>query len=385
MFLKSVTMRGFKSFADRTTLEFEPGITVIVGPNGSGKSNVVDALAWVLGTRSPKLLRGGELADVIFAGSPSRNAVGSALVEITIDNSHGQLGLDGLGAAGSAKGFSEVTLSREILTTGESVYAINGEECRLLDIQELLSDTGLGRELHTIVGQGHLDDSLQAKPEDRRAFVEEAAGILKHRRRRERAERKLAQVDVHVERLRTVIRELRRQLRPLERQAEAANEHERLQAELREVRIGLAARDLAQLQGVWERESGDDEQLAARQLVIEEAVSERDAVVAALEERLREGAPAIEAARDAGESLARLRERLRGTADLIEARRRHLIEYVEEPLAGRAPDALRAQAARLDEDCAELEGELAELRAELDAAAAASQAAQDAAQEHDRR
>ncbi|MBW3561934.1 MAG: AAA family ATPase, partial [Actinobacteria bacterium] len=169
MFLKSLSIRGFKSFADRTTLEFEPGVTVIVGPNGSGKSNVVDALAWVLGTRSAKLLRGGELADVIFAGSPTRPALGSAKVEITIDNSRGQLGADAIGTSGSAQGFSEVRISREIFTTGESIYAINGQECRLLDIQELLSDTGLGRELHTVVGQGQLDDILHAKPEDRRA------------------------------------------------------------------------------------------------------------------------------------------------------------------------------------------------------------------------
>jgi chromosome segregation protein len=186
VFLRSLSLRGFKSFADKTVLEVEPGITVIVGPNGSGKSNVVDALAWVLGTHSAKKVRGGSMADVIFAGSPTRNRANHCRVEIVIDNSDGRLTGAGLGTAASAAEFSEVRVARVIHADGETSYEINGEEVRALDVQELLSDTGLGRELHTIVGQGQLDEILNAKPEERRRYIEEAAGILKHRRRRER-------------------------------------------------------------------------------------------------------------------------------------------------------------------------------------------------------
>ncbi|HEX2029577.1 MAG TPA: AAA family ATPase, partial [Nitriliruptorales bacterium] len=315
MFLRSLSLKGFKSFADRTVAEFEPGITVIVGPNGSGKSNVVDAVAWVLGTRSAKLLRGGELADVIFAGSPARPAAGHAAVEIVIDNARGQLGRGAVGIGGSAQGFAEVRIGREILPDGENVYAINGAECRLLDIQELLSDTGLGRELHTVVGQGQVDAVLQAKPEDRRAYVEEAAGILKHRRRRERAQRKLEHVDLHVERLRSVLRELRRQLRPLERQAEAANRHAQLQAELREVQVRLAVHDVVHLREVASGQDADDATIAARQRELASAVAELETAIASAEAALQEGAPRAERARATTERLARLRERLGGTAD----------------------------------------------------------------------
>src|SRR5918998_262588 len=282
MFLKSLTLRGFKSFADKTVLDFEPGITVVVGPNGSGKSNVVDALSWVLGTHSAKSLRGGSMSDVIFAGAPGRPALGRAAVDITIDNTAGTLPID----------FSEVTVSRAMFASGENDYAINSVACRLLDVQELLSDTGLGRENHTIVGQGQLDAILNAKPEDRRAFIEEAAGILKHRRRKERALRKLAQTEQHLERLTDLLRELRRQLRPLERQAEAAAKAAELQTALREVRVERALRELA---AVTLSVTSDE---AARAL----------------------------------------------SADRITERHRGLTAVVEEPVAGRDPEQLRALA-----------------------------------------
>jgi chromosome segregation protein len=160
-----MTLRGFKSFADKTTLHLEPGVTVIIGPNGSGKSNVVDALTWVLGTQSPRSLRGGAMSDVIFAGAPGRPALGRAAVEITIDNTDGAVPLE----------FSEITIGRSMFASGETEYAINGESCRQLDIAELLSDAGLGRESHTIVSQGQLDAILTARPEERRAFIDEAA------------------------------------------------------------------------------------------------------------------------------------------------------------------------------------------------------------------
>ncbi|MFO7959355.1 MAG: chromosome segregation protein SMC [Nitriliruptoraceae bacterium] len=350
MFLRSLSMRGFKSFADRTAIEVEPGITVIVGPNGSGKSNVVDALAWVLGTHSAKKVRGGAMSDVIFAGSPSRNRGTHARVEISIDNADGQLERAGLGTAESAGGFSELRIARTIHAEGDTTYEINGEEVRALDVQELLSDTGLGRELHTIVGQGQLDEILNAKPEERRRYIEEAAGILKHRRRRERALRKLEQVDEHVEKLQTVLRELRRQLRPLERQAEAADRYRALQAELRSVRIAIAAGELARLEQLVATEGRDDEEAAAAQRRIEGRLTASRQRTDALEARLAEQRPAAEQAGETYHALTSLAERLRGTADLVEAKRRHLVESMEEPLAGRPPAELRAQADRVEAD-----------------------------------
>ncbi len=366
MFLRSLSMRGFKSFADRTVLEVEPGITVIVGPNGSGKSNVVDALSWVLGTHSAKKVRGGAMSDVIFAGSPTRNAAGRAHVEIVIDNSQGQLSATGLGTAHSAAQFSEVRVARTIHNDGETSYQINGEEVRALDVQELLSDTGLGRELHTIVGQGQLDEILNAKPEERRRYIEEAAGILKHRRRRERALRKLEQVDGHIDKLRTVLRELRRQLRPLERQAEAADRHAALQAELREARVKLAARELAELTRRADEQGRDDDRTASE---LGAATAQRDASqsrVDDLEQELARLGSEVDRAQSDSYGLTSLQERLRGTADLIEARRRHLVEYVEEPLAGRPPEELRAQAERLGDQRAQREDELTAARDVLD-------------------
>ncbi len=335
MYLRSMRLRGFKSFADKTTLDFEPGITVIVGPNGSGKSNIVDALTWVLGSHSAKSLRGGSMADVIFAGSPDKPALGRAAVDITIDNADGALPIE----------FSEVTVSRSMFASGENNYAINNADCRLLDVQELLSDTGLGRENHTIVGQGQLDAILNAKPEDRRAFIEEAAGILKHRKRKERALRKIAQMEGHVERLTDLLRELRRNLRPLERQAEAAKKHAELSEQLKAVRIERALRELDGLSRRWDDEASaqerSDEALAGLAAQLAAARAEEDRIEQALE-RL---APA---ARRAGEThfrLANLVERFKGLTERVEERRRGLVEAAEEPVAGRDPAELRARAA----------------------------------------
>ncbi|MDP9389306.1 MAG: AAA family ATPase, partial [Actinomycetota bacterium] len=215
MFLKSLTLKGFKSFAEPTTLELEPGITVVVGPNGSGKSNIVDAVAWVLGAQGPRTVRSSRMDDVIFAGSASRPALGRAEVSLTIDNSAGLLPIE----------FTEVTVTRTLFRSGDSEYGINGVPCRLLDVQELLSDTGVGRQQHVIVSQGQLAGVLDARPEERRAILEEAAGVLKYRRRREKAERRLEATEANLVRLQDLLRELRRQRRPLERQAEAARRH----------------------------------------------------------------------------------------------------------------------------------------------------------------
>jgi chromosome segregation protein len=383
VFLRSLSLRGFKSFADATVLEVEPGITVIVGPNGSGKSNVVDALAWVLGTHSAKKVRGAAMADVIFAGSPTRSRASRARVEIQIDNADGRLSGAGTGTAATAAGFSEVRIARTIHRDGEAGYEINGEPVRALDVQELLSDTGLGRELHTIVGQGQLDEILNAKPEERRRYIEEAAGILKHRRRRERALRKLEQVDGHIDKLRTVLRELRRQLRPLERQAEAADRYQALQAELRSVRVQLVASELDRLSRLAAQEGEDDEAAAATQAAVVtrlEAARDRERAVEADLARL---GPDAERAASTYYRLTSLAERLKGTADLVEARRRHLVEYVEEPLAGRPPGELRAQADRLDADRADREQQTTQERARLERASASRREAEQARRAHE--
>src|SRR5579864_8303359 len=237
MFLKSLTLKGFKSFAETTTLEFEPGVTVVVGPNGSGKSNIVDAVAWVLGAQGPRTVRSSKMEDVIFAGSAKRPALGRAEVALTIDNSAGLLPIE----------FSEVTITRTLFRSGDSEYAINGVPCRLLDVQELLSDTGVGRQQHVIVSQGQLDGILNARPEDRRLVIEEAAGVLKYRRRREKAQRRLESTEGTLLRLQDLLREVRRQLRPLERQADAARRHGDVVAELGALRLYLAGRELAGL------------------------------------------------------------------------------------------------------------------------------------------
>jgi chromosome segregation protein len=368
MFLTSLTMRGFKSFADATTLEVEPGITVVVGPNGSGKSNIVDALSWVLGTHSVKKVRGSAMTDVIFAGAPGRARGRRARVEIVIDNTDGRLEPSGVGTAGSAGRFREVRIARTIEEDGLGVYEINGEEVRALDVQELLSDTGLGRELHTIVGQGQLDDILNARPEDRRKYIEEAAGILKHRRRRERAVKKLETVDEHVDKLRTVLRELRRQLRPLEQQAKAADRHAALQAELREVRVQRAARELALLDLEALDAGRDEEEARGHEHELEQGLeaarrSERD-LTGRLDEVSREGGEGDERFH----ALTRLGERLRGTHDLIAATRRRLAEAVEEPVLERSGDALRAEAEAVEEGRAALERAVAEASTGNDAA-----------------
>src|SRR5687768_15685921 len=237
LYLKSLTLKGFKSFASSTTLQLEPGITCIVGPNGSGKSNVVDALAWVMGEQGAKTLRGGKMEDVIFAGTSTRGPLGRAQVLLTIDNADGLLPIE----------YSEVTISRTLFRNVGSEYAINGETCRLLDVQELLGDPGLGREMHVIVGQGQLDKVLHATPEDRRGFIEEAAGILKHRRRKEKTLRKLEAMEANLTRLSDLAGELRRQLKPLGRQAEIAREAATIAAVVRDAKARLLADELVGL------------------------------------------------------------------------------------------------------------------------------------------
>ena len=265
MYLKSMTLKGFKSFASATTLRLEPGITCVVGPNGSGKSNVVDALTWVMGEQGAKSLRGGKMEDVIFAGTSGRAPLGRAEVSLTIDNSDGALPID----------YTEVTISRILFRNGQSEYQINGEASRLLDIQELLSDSGIGREMHVIVGQGQLDAILMATPEDRRGFIEEAAGVLKHRKRKEKALRKLDSMQANLARVQDLTVELRRQLRPLGKQAEVAKKAATIQADLRDAKLRLLADDFISMSKTLELEVADENALRERRSAVE---NELDAV-----------------------------------------------------------------------------------------------------------
>jgi len=386
MFLKSLTIKGFKSFADKTTLVFEPGVCVVVGPNGSGKSNIVDSVAWVLGAQGARALRGGKMDDVIFAGTADRPALGRAEVSLTIDNTAQLLPIE----------FSEVTITRTLFRTGESEYMINGAPCRLLDIQELLSDTGIGRQQHVIVGQGQLDTVLNARPEDRRAIIEEAAGILKFRKRREKAQRRLEATEGNLLRLTDLLREVRRNLRPLERQAEAARRHDGLATELRAVKLHLAGRELDSLRAREARRGDQRADLARQEQDVRVHLRALDAQVIDAERAL-----AVPGDDDVADLLTRteaLRERARGLANLVSERRRGIErelaavadEGVVETLVAEAA-SLRAQLDAVDSDFAALaptrhevddaQRRVAELTAELAGMDEAEATARDARRE----
>ncbi|RPF22167.1 chromosome segregation protein SMC [Myceligenerans xiligouense] len=374
MHLKTLTLRGFKSFASATTLNLEPGITCVVGPNGSGKSNVVDALSWVMGEQGAKSLRGGKMDDVIFAGTSGRAPLGRAEVSLTIDNTDGALPID----------YTEVTISRTLFRTGGSEYAINGSSCRLLDIQELLSDSGIGREMHVVVGQGQLDAVLRATPEERRGFIEEAAGVLKHRKRKEKALRKLDQMRGNLARLADLTAELRRQLGPLGRQAEAARKAQTVQRDLRDARARLLADDLAQLQAQIEADLADENALKERQAQAEAGLAEARAELSRLEQSASATSTEVSRAGDTLFALSQTRERLRALQSLADERARLL--GTEEPAhhTGQDPDDLEAQAARARVSEEELASEVEIARESVDAAIEERTEAESAAQEAER-
>lgn len=373
MYLKSLTLKGFKSFASPTTLRFEPGITCVVGPNGSGKSNVVDALAWVMGEQGAKTLRGGKMEDVIFAGTSSRAPLGRAEVTLTIDNSDNALPIE----------YSEVSITRRMFRDGAGEYEINGSSCRLMDVQELLSDSGIGREMHVIVGQGRLSQILESRPEDRRAFIEEAAGVLKHRRRKEKAARKLESMAANLARLTDLTTELRRQLKPLGRQAEMARRAQTIQADLRDARLRLAADDLVarrlEFTGADDTETvlrRQHEEAAAGLETATEQLAAHEAAVATLSER-------TDAAQQTWFRLSALTERVAATIRIATERAQYL-ETEASPGTGPDPDALDAEADEFAELEERLQSELAESRAHLEAARAELNAKESAASEAER-
>ena len=373
MYLKSLTLKGFKSFASSTTLRFEPGITCVVGPNGSGKSNVVDALTWVMGEQGAKTLRGGKMEDVIFAGTSSRAPLGRAEVTLTIDNSDNALPIE----------YSEVSITRRMFRDGAGEYEINGSPCRLLDIQELLSDSGIGREMHVIVGQGRLAQILESRPEDRRAFIEEAAGVLKHRKRKEKALRKLDATSANLARLTDLTTELRRQLKPLGRQAEVARRAATIQSDLRDARLRLAADDLVgrrmEFAGVDDIETTlrrEHDEAAARLAQATAQLTADEAAVASLSER-------TDAAQQTWFRLSALAERVGATVRIATERAQYLDT---EPTAstGPDPDEMEAEAEQMAAAERELLADLEAARTRLDATRTELAEKESAATEADR-
>ncbi|MEU1514195.1 chromosome segregation protein SMC [Streptomyces sp. NPDC005811] len=356
MHLKALTLRGFKSFASATTLRFEPGITCVVGPNGSGKSNVVDALTWVMGEHSAKSLRGGKMEDVIFAGTTGRPPLGRAEVSLTIDNSDGALPIE----------YTEVTITRIMFRNGGSEYQINGDTCRLLDIQDLLSDSGIGREMHVIVGQGQLDSVLHADPMGRRAFIEEAAGVLKHRKRKEKALRKLDAMQANLARVQDLTDELRRQLKPLGRQAAVARRAAVIQADLRDARLRLLADDLVRMRDALRAEVADEAALKERKEAAEQELRKALQREALLEDEVRRLSPRLQRAQQTWYELSQLAERVRGTVSLADARVKSATSAPPEERRGRDPEDMEREAARVREQEAELEAALEAAQHALD-------------------
>ena len=354
MFLKSLNLKGFKSFADSTTLVLEPGVTVVVGPNGSGKSNVVDAVAWVLGAQAPKAVRSQKMDDVIFAGTAKRPALGRAEVSITIDNSDGTLGVD----------LTEITVTRILFRNGDSEYSINGVPCRLLDVQELLSDAGVGRQQHVIVSQGQIDAVLNARPEERRAIIEEAAGVLKFRRRKEKAERRLDATEANLLRVQDLLREVRRQLRPLERQAAAAERHGSLITELHALKTFVAGREIAAWRVKLESLVVDALESATAESELKSSLAGLDTSVMAIEAEL-----SARGQSDTGDRLARveqLRERARGLAAVLAERRRSLERDRGQLLDADLVANLEAEAARLRDELEVVARDIVAVRPDVD-------------------
>lgn len=378
--LKSLTLKGFKSFADRVFMHLEPGVAVVVGPNGSGKSNITDAVLWVLGEQSAKTLRGNAMEDVIFAGSSARQAVGVAEVDLVLDNTDGTLSVE----------FGEVTITRRMYRNGESEYLINGSPCRLMDVHDLLHDSGLGRDTHSIIGQGRLDEILNSRPEDRRTLIEEAAGVLKHKKRKERALRKLGGLDANLERARDVLAEVDRQLRPLQRQADKAREHDGLAAQLRDLEVSGAVADLRALRERWdvlenqEREQDADIELARYRL------AEKERELGAFQSLLEEKGLFVGDLSEQRRRLQAVLERLNSGLLLLEEKGKNLVGRLSELRAkvhqGESRRVRREQEltgltehrTETDTQMKALYTDLGELRREAEAARKERQAAEDA-------
>ena len=357
MYVKSLTLKGFKSFADPVTLDLQPGVNVVVGPNGSGKSNVIDAVAWVLGAQGARALRGGKMDDVIFAGTGKRNALGRAEVSLTIDNADGRIPME----------FSEVTITRTLFRTGESEYALNGVTCRLLDIQEMLSDSGVGRSQHVIVSQGNLDAVLTARPEDRRMIIEEAAGVLKYRKRREKSQRRLEGTEQNLERLQDLVREVRQQLRPLQKQADAAMRHEQVASELQQLRLYTTGRDIQQLQHRHDNAAAEFEELNDRNTRLREELAEADEQVSRAETEV--ASTSNDDLSGQVERLEGLFQKAKGLSALMAERKRTFESELSAQVSKDVVSQLEHDAASVRRELEQLEVSKTELDAPFDALA----------------
>ena len=371
MYLKSLTLKGFKSFAQPTTFAFEPGVTAVVGPNGSGKSNVVDALAWVMGEQGAKSLRGGKMEDVIFAGTSTKGPLGRAEVILTIDNSDGALPID----------YTEVTISRTLFRNGGSEYAINGDACRLLDVQELLSDSGLGREMHVIVGQGQLDSVLRATPEERRGFIEEAAGILKHRRRKEKTQRKLEAMQANLTRLNDLAGEVRRQLKPLGQQAEVAREAQGIAATVRDAKARILAADIVELHKALEETAKTEADRRGERNILQTLLTENTVRLGQLE--AAQVSTELDTARNLSYQFDSLAERLRSLLSIANQRVALLGSQADVAGAQIDPSALEAEAVAAEQASAELAESVEKLKAALHEAELARSEARDILEKFD--
>jgi chromosome segregation protein len=371
LYLKSLTLKGFKSFAQPTTFAFEPGVTAVVGPNGSGKSNVVDALAWVMGEQGAKSLRGGKMEDVIFAGTSTKGPLGRAEVILTIDNSDGALPID----------YTEVTISRTLFRNGGSEYAINGDACRLLDVQELLSDSGLGREMHVIVGQGQLDSVLRATPEERRGFIEEAAGILKHRRRKEKTQRKLEAMQANLTRLNDLAGEVRRQLKPLGAQAEVAREAQGIAATVRDAKARILAADIVVLHKALEETAKTEADRRGERNILQTLLGENTARLGQLE--AAQVSTELDTARNLSYQFDSLAERLRSLLSIANQRVALLGSQAEVNGAQIDPTALEAEAVAAEQAGADLAAAVEQLKAALHEAELARSEARDVLEKFD--
>jgi chromosome segregation protein len=371
LYLKSLTLKGFKSFAQPTTFAFEPGVTAVVGPNGSGKSNVVDALAWVMGEQGAKSLRGGKMEDVIFAGTSTKGPLGRAEVILTIDNSDGALPID----------YTEVTISRTLFRNGGSEYAINGDACRLLDVQELLSDSGLGREMHVIVGQGQLDSVLRATPEERRGFIEEAAGILKHRRRKEKTQRKLEAMQANLTRLNDLAGEVRRQLKPLGQQAEVAREAQGIAATVRDAKARILAADITELHKALEETAKSEADRRGERNILQTLLTENTARLGQLE--AAQVSTELDAARNLSYQFDSLAERLRSLLSIANQRVALLGSQADVNAAQIDPNALEAEAVAAEQAGVELAAVVEHLKAALHEAEVARSEARDVLEKFD--
>ena len=371
MYLKSLTLKGFKSFAQPTTFAFEPGVTAVVGPNGSGKSNVVDALAWVMGEQGAKSLRGGKMEDVIFAGTSTKGPLGRAEVILTIDNTDGALPID----------YTEVTISRTLFRNGGSEYAINGDACRLLDVQELLSDSGLGREMHVIVGQGQLDSVLRATPEERRGFIEEAAGILKHRRRKEKTQRKLEAMQANLTRLNDLAGEVRRQLKPLGQQAEVAREAQGIAATVRDAKARILAADIIELHKALEETAKTEADRRGERNILQTLLTENTARLGHLE--AAQVSTELDTARNLSYQFDSLAERLRSLLSIANQRVALLGSQADVAGAQIDPSSLEAEAVAAEQACTDLAAAVETLKAALHEAERARSEARDVLEKFD--